>query len=90
VRAGAAAGRGDRVAEHLAGREFFPSVQHPVAGRGARHRQPLPSGRARPVHPRGPAPHNVGENTRTVLGGLLGYDPQRIASLLTSGAVSAP
>jgi crotonobetainyl-CoA:carnitine CoA-transferase CaiB-like acyl-CoA transferase len=75
--------------EHLAGREFFPSVQHPVAGAVRVTASPYHLD-GHPVHPRGPAPHNVGENTRTVLGGLLGYDPQRIASLLTSGAVSAP
>ena len=75
--------------QHLAGREFFPSVQHPVAGAVRVTASPYHLD-GHPVHPRGPAPHNVGENTRTVLGGLLGYEPQRIASLLTSGAVSAP
>src|SRR5437773_1275441 len=43
-----------------------------------------------PVHPQGPAPYRVGENTRDVLSNLLGYDEARIASLLKDGVVEAP
>ena len=43
-----------------------------------------------PVHPRGPAAYRVGEHTRTVLGGLLGYGASRIDDLLGAGVIEAP
>jgi len=44
----------------------------------------------RPVHPAGPAPYRVGEHSRLVLSGLLGYDAERIDTLIASGAVEQP
>jgi crotonobetainyl-CoA:carnitine CoA-transferase CaiB-like acyl-CoA transferase len=41
---------------------------------------------ARPK-PAGPAPHLPGEHTREVLGGLLGYDAQKIEALRKAGAI---
>ncbi len=76
-------------APHLAEREFFPSVQHPVAGPVRVTASPYNLD-GRPVHPRGRAPHRIGEHTRAVLGGLLGYDEKRLAELFASGAVAEP
>jgi len=42
------------------------------------------------VGPRGPAPYRVGEHTRAVLAGVLGYPPERIAALAGAGAIDAP
>ena len=45
---------------------------------------------ARAVGPSGAAPYRVGENTRSVLEGVLGYEQARIDELLALGAVAAP
>ena len=74
---------------HLAARGFFPAVPHP--GRGAVRVTGSPfhlDGGA--VGPRGPAPYRVGEHTRAVLAGVLGYPPERIAALAGAGAIDAP
>jgi len=42
------------------------------------------------VGPRVPAPYRVGEHTRAVLGGVLGYAPERIAALARAGAIEVP
>jgi crotonobetainyl-CoA:carnitine CoA-transferase CaiB-like acyl-CoA transferase len=74
---------------HLAERGFFPSVPHP--GRGSVRVTASPYHLdGQPVHPQGPAPYRVGENTRDVLANLLGYDDSRITSLLKDGVVEAP
>jgi crotonobetainyl-CoA:carnitine CoA-transferase CaiB-like acyl-CoA transferase len=74
---------------HLAERGFFPPVPH--RGRGSVRVTASPYHLdGQPVHPQGPAPYRVGENTRDVLANLLGYDEGRIASLLSSGVVEAP
>ena len=75
--------------EHLAQRQFFPTVQHPVAGPVRVTASPYHLD-GHPVHPRDRAPHHVGEHTRAVLGEVLGYDEARIAALFDSGAVSGP
>ena len=74
---------------HLAEREFFPSLPHPVAGSVRVTASPYHLD-GQPVHPRTRAPHHVGEHTREVLCGLLGYDASRIDALFRSGAVSGP
>ncbi|HPU50103.1 MAG TPA: CoA transferase [Burkholderiaceae bacterium] len=74
---------------HLAGRQFFPSLNHPVAGPVRVTASPYHLD-GQPVHPRSPAPHHVGQNTRDVLSGFLGYDAGRVASLFSEGAVSGP
>ena len=74
---------------HLAERSFFPPIPHP--GRGSVRVTASPYHLdGQPVHPQGPAPYRVGENTRDVLSNLLGYDEARIASLLKDGVVEAP
>jgi crotonobetainyl-CoA:carnitine CoA-transferase CaiB-like acyl-CoA transferase len=74
---------------HLAERAFFPTLQHPVAGAVRVTASPYHLD-GRPVHPRTRAPHHVGEHTREVLAGRLGYDAARIEALFRSGAVSGP
>jgi len=73
---------------HLAVRQFFPTVPHPA--RGALRVTASPyhwDGEA--VHPRGPAAYRIGEHTRAVLQGLLGYDADRIAELSSAGIIQA-
>jgi crotonobetainyl-CoA:carnitine CoA-transferase CaiB-like acyl-CoA transferase len=76
-------------APHLAERAFFPSVPHPVAGAVQITASPYHID-GEPVHPRGPAAYRVGEHTREVLSGVLGYDADRIAGLLGAGVIEAP
>ncbi|MEI8303819.1 MAG: CaiB/BaiF CoA-transferase family protein [Burkholderiales bacterium] len=73
--------------EHLAQRAFFPTLQHAVVGPVRVTASPYHLD-GHPVHPRGPAPHLPGDDTRAVLGELLGYEDERIAALLRSGAVA--
>jgi crotonobetainyl-CoA:carnitine CoA-transferase CaiB-like acyl-CoA transferase len=40
------------------------------------------------MHPTGPAPYRVGEDTREVLRELPGYDDARIDALFEAGVVS--
>ncbi|HSE92955.1 MAG TPA: CoA transferase [Methylomirabilota bacterium] len=73
---------------HLAERQFFPAVPHP--GRGSVRVTASPYHLdGRPLHPRDGAPYRVGEHTRSVLGGLLGYSAERIEALRTTGVVGA-
>ena len=44
----------------------------------------------RALGPRGPAPYRVGEHTRPVLEGLLGYPPARVDELARAGLVETP
>ena len=74
---------------HLLERAFFPTLAHPVAGAVRVTASPYHLD-GQPVHPRMRAPHHVGEHTREVLTGLLGYDAARIEALFDSGAVSGP
>jgi crotonobetainyl-CoA:carnitine CoA-transferase CaiB-like acyl-CoA transferase len=72
---------------HLRQREAFPSVQHPVAGTVRVTAPPfhLDDGAIRPA---GPAPYRIGQDTREVLSGLLGYPSERIDSLAAKGAIA--
>ena len=74
---------------HLAERAFFPSVPHPAAGAVRITASPYHVD-GEPVHPRGPAAYRVGEHTREVLRGVLGYDDDRIAALVDAGIIEAP
>jgi len=74
---------------HLAARSFFPTVPHP-AREGVRVTGSPYHVDGRPVGPRGPAPYRIGEHTRAVLSGLLGYDDRRIADLAAAQAIEAP
>ncbi len=74
---------------HLEARRFFPSVPHPSRGAVRIPGSPFHLD-ARAVGPSGAAPYRVGENTRSVLEGVLGYEQARIDELLALGAVAAP
>jgi crotonobetainyl-CoA:carnitine CoA-transferase CaiB-like acyl-CoA transferase len=74
---------------HLEARRFFPSVPHPGTGNVRITATPLHLD-GEPVGPRGPAPYRVGEHTRAVLEGLLGYPRQRVDELVALGAAAAP
>jgi crotonobetainyl-CoA:carnitine CoA-transferase CaiB-like acyl-CoA transferase len=76
-------------APHLAEREFFPSVPHRSRGTVRVTASPYHIDGA-PVHPRGAAAYRIGEHTRAVLGGLLGYDDERVEDLLSAGIIQAP
>jgi crotonobetainyl-CoA:carnitine CoA-transferase CaiB-like acyl-CoA transferase len=73
-------------APHLAQREFFPTLPHPVAGPVKVTASPYHLD-GRPVHPRGRAPHGVGEHTRQVLRELLAYDETSLEGLFARGVV---
>jgi CoA:oxalate CoA-transferase len=65
---------------HLAERRAFPLIDHP--GRGAVRITAVPFHVDHgPVAPRGPAPYRVGEDTRAILGDVLGYSKERIEEL---------
>src|SRR5262249_61502850 len=70
----------------LAVRAFFPAIPHPSRGNVRVTASPYHiDGEA--VHPRGPAAYRIGEHTRAVLGGLLGYDADRIDELSAAGII---
>ena len=74
---------------HLEARGAFPTVPHPARGEVRVTAAPFQlDGRA--VTPAGPAPYRVGEHTRAVLTGLLGYKDREIDDLAQAGAVQAP
>jgi len=74
---------------HLAERGAFPAVVHATRGSVRVTASPFHvDGRA--VGPSGPAPYRVGEHTRPVLQGALGYPAERVEALLRSGAIAAP
>jgi CoA:oxalate CoA-transferase len=74
---------------HLAARQAFPTVPHPARGLVRVTATPFHlDGRA--VAPAGPAPYQVGEHTRSVLTGLLGYKDRDIDDLAQAGAIAAP
>ena len=74
---------------HLAERAFFPAVPHPAAGAVRITASPYHVD-GEPVHPRGPAAYRVGEHTREVLRGVLGYDDARIGALADARVIDAP
>ena len=74
---------------HLAARGAFPTVPHPTRGPVRVTAAPFHiDGRA--VTPAGPAPYRVGEHTRAVLSGLLGYKDRDIDDLAQAGVIEAP
>jgi crotonobetainyl-CoA:carnitine CoA-transferase CaiB-like acyl-CoA transferase len=74
---------------HLESRRFFASVPHPSRGTVRITGTPAHLD-GQPVEPRGPAPYRVGEHTRPVLEGLLGYPPERVDEILALGAAAEP
>jgi CoA:oxalate CoA-transferase len=78
-----------RESPHLAAREFFPVVPHPTRGKVRVTGTPFHlDGGA--VGPAGPAPYRIGEHTRAVLEGLLGYPAARMETLRAAGAIAMP
>jgi len=71
---------------HLAERGFFPEVPHPARGRVGVTGIPFQVDGARPT-PASGAPYRVGEDTRSVLTDVLGYDVTRVESLRKAGAI---
>jgi crotonobetainyl-CoA:carnitine CoA-transferase CaiB-like acyl-CoA transferase len=72
---------------HMSARAAFPTLDHPVAGR-VRVTAPPFHLDGSPLAPAGPAPYRIGQHTRQVLTGLLGYPAERVDSLTMQGAVS--
>ncbi len=72
---------------HMAVREAFPTIDHPVSGAIRVTATPFHLDGA-PVAPAGPAPYRIGQHTLEVLRDDLGYDGQRIDALLAQGAVA--
>jgi len=72
---------------HLAARAAFPAVAHPA--RAVRVTSAPFHLDGRPTGPTGPAPYEVGQHTRAVLGDVLGYPPARIDELRALGVVAA-
>jgi crotonobetainyl-CoA:carnitine CoA-transferase CaiB-like acyl-CoA transferase len=71
---------------HLAERQFFPDVPHPTRGRVGVTAIPFQVDGERPK-PSAGAPYRVGEDTRSVLTEILGYDDARVESLRKAGAI---
>ena len=67
-------------------RSAFPQVNHPARGPVHVTASPFHLDGA-PTHPAGPAPHRVGEHTRAVLTGLLGYSAERVTALEREGVI---
>lgn len=73
----------------LAARRAFPEVSHPTCGTVRVTGSPFHLD-GLPVGPSATAPYRVGEHTRDVLQGILGYSAQHIETLCQAGVVSAP
>jgi crotonobetainyl-CoA:carnitine CoA-transferase CaiB-like acyl-CoA transferase len=76
-------------APHLAARGAFPAVPHRTHGTVRVTASPFHVD-GEPTVPGGPAPYRPGEDTRTVLGEVLGYGPDRITDLAHRGIVVGP
>jgi CoA:oxalate CoA-transferase len=74
---------------HLAARSAFPQVTHPGAGKVRVTATPFHVD-GWPIAPGGPAPYLVGEHTREVLTGVLGYSEARAAELARARVVDTP
>jgi CoA:oxalate CoA-transferase len=72
----------------MAARSAFPEVAHPSRGPVRVIATPFHVD-GKPVHPGGPAPYRVGEQTRDVLTQVLGYSPERIEVLQRSRVIEA-
>jgi crotonobetainyl-CoA:carnitine CoA-transferase CaiB-like acyl-CoA transferase len=74
---------------HLAAREAFPEVKHPVRGKVKVTTAPIKFSGS-PVGPAGEAPYRPGENGVSILAEVLGYGPEQIERLVQAGAVFTP
>ena len=73
----------------MAARSAFPEIEHPARGRVRVTALPFHVD-SRPVAPAGPAPYRVGEHTRELLAGLLGYSDEQIGTLASQRVVEIP
>jgi CoA:oxalate CoA-transferase len=73
----------------MAARSAFPEIEHPARGRIRVTALPFHVDK-RPVAPGGPAPYRVGQHTREVLTGLLGYSDERVKTLESLRVVEIP
>jgi crotonobetainyl-CoA:carnitine CoA-transferase CaiB-like acyl-CoA transferase len=71
---------------HLEARRAFPEVSHPARGSVRVTSTPFQVD-GRPTGPAAGAPYRIGEHTRQVLGGLLGYTTSTIEELAKAGAI---
>jgi len=65
---------------HMAARQAFPVIDHPTR-KDVRVTAPPFHLDGRPMTPSGPAPYRIGQDTRSVLTGVLGYSAAQIDSL---------
>jgi crotonobetainyl-CoA:carnitine CoA-transferase CaiB-like acyl-CoA transferase len=74
---------------HMALRCAFPEIEHPVRGRVRVTALPFHVDQ-RPVPPAGPAPYRVGQHTREVLSGHLGYSAEQVELLASQRVIEIP
>ncbi len=74
---------------HLQSRQAFPEVEHPAAGKVRVTASPFQVD-GQPTHPQSRAPYRIGEHTRSVLSGDLGYTDERIDALRNAGVIEIP
>lgn len=74
---------------HLAAREAFPEVNHPVRGKVKVTTAPIKLSSAT-IGPAGEAPYRAGENSVQVLRDVLGYGAEQIEQLVRARAVFTP
>jgi len=72
---------------HMAARQAFPTVDHPVRGKVRVTATPFHLD-GKPVHPTAPAPYRIGQHTHHVLTGLLAYPAARVDALHAAKAVT--
>jgi crotonobetainyl-CoA:carnitine CoA-transferase CaiB-like acyl-CoA transferase len=73
----------------MAARSAFPQIDHPAHGPVRVTALPFHVDQ-RPVHPVRTAPWRVGQNTRELLSGLLGYTEEQIMTLASQRVVEMP
>jgi crotonobetainyl-CoA:carnitine CoA-transferase CaiB-like acyl-CoA transferase len=74
---------------HLEARNAFPEIPHPTRGKVRVTAVPFHVD-GHPSPPAAGAPYRIGEHTRAVLGGLLGYSAARIDELAQASVIAAP
>jgi CoA:oxalate CoA-transferase len=73
----------------MAARSAFPEIEHPARGHIRVTALPFHVD-GQPVAPAGRAPYRIGEHTRAVLAGFLGYSAERIEALRAQGVIEIP
>ena len=73
----------------MAARSAFPEIEHPTRGSVRVTALPFHVDH-RPVAPGGPAPYRVGQHTREVLTGHLGYSGEQVDALASQRVIEIP